>query len=98
MPWEIAQRPNTMRWGNPWGEVTTLVYDALSREVRRTLGNSWLTTHTYDAAGRELVRHVQSVSGALQALYTATYDRAGNRTGVVELDGTRLTWNYDRTY
>jgi hypothetical protein len=32
------------------------------------------------------------------AVFTAAYDAVGNRSGVLELDGTRVTFGYDAAY
>ncbi len=77
---------------NPWAEATTLSYDALDREAQRVLGNGASISRGYDAGGRETL-----ISSPV-AVYTASYDAVGNRTSVVELDGSRVTYSYDASY
>ncbi len=80
---------------NPLGEVTTISYDPLGRDVLRVLSNGTTSTRAFDAAGREIARGAFGPSGAATALFTNTYDAAGNRTGILELNGTTLTCTYD---
>ncbi len=80
---------------NPPGERTTVTYDALNRESRKQLANGLTVSHQYDAAGQELVLENRKADGAGVGIYTATYDAAGNRRTVLELDGARVTYAYD---
>jgi len=83
---------------NPYSQTTEMHYDALDREVRKELANGVVVSHTYDMAGRETVLEQRQSSGVAIAVYTATYDNVGNRTGVQELDGATMAYSYDETY
>ncbi|HEV2474361.1 MAG TPA: RHS repeat-associated core domain-containing protein, partial [Chthonomonadales bacterium] len=83
---------------NPYNETTTISWDALNRELHRVLGNGMSVSHGYDAAGRETLVGAWGPAGAALAMFSRTYDSAGNRTSVVELDGTRVTYGYDSSY
>jgi RHS repeat-associated protein len=83
---------------NPWDDRTTFEYDALRRELHKTLANGLISSHLYDPAGRELVLENRKAGGEALAVYTASYDAVGNRLTVHELDGTRVTYGYDEAY
>ena len=83
---------------NPFAELTTIAFDALDRELHKTLGNGMSVNHIYDAAGREFVLGNYGPSGAALAVFTNTYDPVGNRLSVLEVDATRVTFGYDVTY
>ncbi len=72
---------------NPFGEATTWSWDALGREARQSLANGVTVSQTYDPAGRAASRVYYDPEGVELAMYTASYDPVGNRTGVEELDG-----------
>ena len=72
---------------DPYGFATAYSYDALNREAQRYSAQAQiLTTHAYDAAGREIVRGNSGGSGASggggSAIWSgsAVYDAAGNMT------------------
>jgi YD repeat-containing protein len=73
---------------NPYGERRTIVWDNLGREWKKTLGNGTVVSQVYDAAGRVVLQSNVNHAGAGLAVYTGTYDAVGNRSGVLELDGT----------
>ncbi len=52
-------------------------------------------SHQYDAAGQELVLESHRADGPGVGIYTATYEAAGNRRSVLELDGARVTYGYN---
>jgi YD repeat-containing protein len=83
---------------NPKNEVTTIAYDRADRETRRDLADTTFTTRDYDNAGRIDVLSNERFAGSVISRFTYTYDCADNRTDVTELDGTRVTWTYDRKY
>ena len=83
---------------NPFNERTTWVYDALSRASTLTLANGAVTTYAYDAAGRlTLLRNTKS-DGTTISSFEYGNDSVGNRTGVLEANGDRVTWSYDALY
>jgi hypothetical protein len=47
-------------------------------------------SHSYDAAGREILLETRKSNGAALTVYTATYDRTGNRPTMLELDEVRV--------
>ena len=51
---------------------------------QKTLDNGMVVSHSYDAAGRETVLANLKQDGSALALFTATYDPAGNRLDVQE--------------
>jgi len=67
---------------------------ALGRPVSKLLANGVAETTVYDDAGRPTVRSHSQAGGLVLARYTATYDAAGNRLRVEELDGT-FEYGYD---
>jgi RHS repeat-associated protein len=83
---------------NPFAELTTIIFDPLNREIRRTLANGVVTSHTFDAANRETARTQITAAGVALTAYTATYDAAGNRLTVAEIDGNRVSYTYDASY
>lgn len=56
------------------------------------------TTYSYDPAG-QLTRlaNVKSDDSVIST-FDYSYDKVGNRTGVVEANGDHVTWSYDKTY
>ena len=83
---------------NPFNEVTTIQWDALDREQHRVLGNGMNVSHTFDAAGREIVLSNASPTGVALALFTNSYDPVGNRLSVSEIDGSLVSYLYDPSY
>ncbi len=82
----------------PYTEVTTLQYDSLGQETKRTLGNGSTISFVFDTVGRNTVIEARKSDGTLHAMYTASYDAAGNRVTVLENDGAMITYSYDNTY
>lgn len=83
---------------NPFSERTTISYDALDRERHRVLGNGMALSHTFDQARRETLLANYFPDGPACAVFTNTYDAIGNRLGVLELDGSLVTYSYDASY
>ncbi len=83
---------------NPYSETTTMVFDAVGQETKRSLGNGSILTYVYDTVGRNTVIEARKSDGTLHAMYTASYDAAGNRVTVLENDGAMITYSYDNTY
>ncbi len=57
-----------------------------------------ITTYTYDAAGRLTQLVNRTSTGTMISSFDYTYDKVGNRTGVVESNNDRVTWSHDNTY
>jgi RHS repeat-associated protein len=80
---------------NAYGERTTWQYDVAGRVTTMTHGNASIAETDYDAAGRiAAVRNLKSDRSVL-SVFTYSYDASGNRTGVQEANGDRVTWSYD---
>jgi len=83
---------------NPFAERTTWIYDALGGVTTMTLGNGALAQHEYDAARRlTALRNLKSDLSVI-SIFTYSYDAVGNRSGVAEANGDRVTWSYDEAY
>ena len=96
--WSYDQQNRIVGIANPFAELTTIVWDALDREQRKTLANGMVVSHTFDVAGRELLLENRKADGTGLAVFTNTYDPVSNRLSVIELDGTLCTFGYDPTY
>jgi len=82
---------------NAYGERTTWQYDVAGRPTTMTHGNASIAETDYDAAGRiASVRNLKSDRSVL-SVFNYSYDAGGNRTGVQEANGDRVTWSYDAT-
>ena len=76
----------------------TYSYDPLGRAVNRLLGSAITSSSVYDPASRlSVLAHLNNAGGAY-AVYTSTYDSAGNRLTQAELDGSVSTFTYDNSY
>jgi YD repeat-containing protein len=83
---------------NPEGQLTSWSYDANSRVTRQVLGNGVIVSNTYDIADRLLVLANLGAGAATLSSFAYTYNAVNNRTRVVEVDGSVVTWTYDPTY
>ncbi len=83
---------------NPEGQVTSWSYDANSRVTQQVLGNGVVVSNTYDNADRLLVLANIGSGGITLSSFAYTFNRVGNRTQVIEVDGSVVTWSYDPTY
>src|SRR5262249_13324039 len=73
-------------------------YDAGSRRTVQLQANSTRASYSHDAADR-LTRLANIKSdGTTLSSFSYSMDNVGNRTRVIEADGTRVTWTYDDTY
>jgi RHS repeat-associated protein len=83
---------------NPEGQRTTWNRDAAGRVTSHLLANTVRASYSLDADDR-LTRLVNITSGGTTiSAFAYTLDKVGNRLGVVEANGDRVTWNYDKTY
>jgi RHS repeat-associated protein len=82
---------------NPLNERTTIQWDALDREQHRVLGNGMAVSHTYDSAGRETLLENRNAAGVGLAVFTNSYSQVDNRITVAEIDGTLVSFSYDRS-
>ena len=78
----------------PFAETTTWQYDPVGRQIGQALANGVNAATAYDAAGRPTHRGYVDPASATLLSFTATYDAAGNRVGVAELDGA-FAYGYD---
>ena len=83
---------------NPEGQVTSWSYDANSRVTGQALANGVQVSNTYDNADRLLLLANLGTGGTTLSSFAYTYNPVGNRTQVVEVDGSVVTWSYDPTY
>ena len=83
---------------NPADERTTWTYDDANQVTTLQLANDTKATSTYDDDGR--LTRLANVKSDDSVISTFDYDldAVGNRQAVVEADGTRVTWTYDKTY
>jgi RHS repeat-associated protein len=91
---------NVLEWlWNPQGERTTYQYDALEQVTTMTHANGATAATDYDADGQTTaVRNLKSDGSTVLSIFTYSYDNAGNRTGVQEANGDRVTWSYDENH
>ena len=80
---------------NPLNERTTMSYDPLDREQHRILANGGTISHTWDAAGREILIENRNAAGVGQFIATNTYSPVDARLTVVELNNALTTYGYD---
>ena len=83
---------------NPEGQVTSWSYDASSRVTAQLLANGVRVSNTYDNADRLLLLANLGSGSTTLSSFAYTYNPVGNRTQVVEVDGSVVTWSYDPTY
>ena len=83
---------------NPYAETTTYSYDALSRASRQDNDNGTYATYSYNSAGWETGVSNKKSDASVIASFGYNYDEVGNRTGVTEANGDKVTWSYDNTY
>lgn len=70
----------------PKGETFSFEYDALGRRTKLTYPNGMVTTYAYDAASQLTKIETRRRDGTAVARHEYTYDGAGNRTRMTELD------------
>ncbi len=78
--------------------MTSWSYDANSRVAGQALANGVQVSSSYDKADRLLLLANLGTGGATLSSFAYTYDSVHNRTQVVEVDGSVVTWTYDPTY
>lgn len=76
------------------GGRTTLSYDDAGREVLQELPNGASVSTIYDTEGRA-TRAVNIHSGTPIASFRYRYTPGGQRSDVIESDGSRVSWTYD---
>jgi RHS repeat-associated protein len=77
-------------------KTTTYTWDNAGRLQSTTLGNGLITDYTYDAA-HKLLTLVNRNGGNTISSYSYTLDKVGNRTQVVDTNGT-TAFSYDALY
>ena len=83
---------------NPEGQVTSWSYDNASRVTAQLLANGVRISNTYDNADRLLLLANLGAGGTTLSSFNYTYNPVSNRTEVIEVDGSVVTWSYDPTY
>ena len=83
---------------NPEGQTTSWSYDAASRVTAQVLANGVRVSNTYDNADHLLLLANLTSTGTTLSSFNYAYNVVGNRTRVLEVDGSVVTWSYDPTY
>src|SRR5207245_980642 len=83
---------------NPDVQRTSWSYNNVDRVLAQRLANGVRASYTWNDAD-QLTRLV-NITGTGTTISSFLYrvDGVGNRQGVTESDGTRVTWSYDKTY
>lgn len=87
---------------NSFGESTTYSYDDEGKITTQTNGNGTTVEYTYNQARGWPTSITHKASGTAFASYALTYDggldTVGNLTGVTELSGDTMAYEYDDLY
>ncbi len=83
---------------NPAGQVTSWSYDAASRITQQLLANGLMVSNVYDNADRQLLLANLGSGGTTLSSFAYAYSPSGNRTQVIDVDGSVVTWAYDPTH
>ena len=83
---------------NPQGQRTTFTYDGVGRQTQKDLASGTVAEPTYFDSGRLKVLLNSTSTGTIISSFAYAYDPAGNRSSVLESDGTGVAWRYDKTY
>src|SRR5262245_26793384 len=75
------------------GYRTSWTYNAAGRTLTQRLGNRVRASYTYDDADRLLTLANITPGGTTLSSFAYALDPVGNRTRVVQADGTRVTWS-----
>jgi RHS repeat-associated protein len=94
--WDGANRLDWLV--NPWAERTSWTYDAAGRTQVQKLANGTRASYTYDDADRLSTLYNLKSDGTVISSFAYAYDQTINKTRVIEADGVRVTWSYDKTY
>ena len=78
--------------------MTSWSYDAASRVTAQLLANGVRVSNIYDNADRPLLLANLGSGATTLSSFAYTYNPVGDRTQVVEVDGSVVTWSYDPTY
>ena len=82
----------------PRGPGDELVVRREQPRNRAAPANGVRVSNIYDNADRLLLLANLGTGGTTLSSFAYTYNPAGNRTQVVEVDGSVVTWSYDPTY
>jgi len=80
---------------NPFSELTTFSYDIAGRRTVQRYSNGTRASIIYDTANNVTQFHNRTSTGTAITTNDYKYDNVGNRTGMLEASGDRLTWTYD---
>lgn len=80
---------------NPFSELTTFSYDIAGRRTVQRYSNGTRASIIYDTANNVTQFHNRTSTGTAITTNDYKYDNVGNRTGMLEASGDRLTWSYD---
>jgi RHS repeat-associated protein len=82
---------------DPEGGITTYTYNPVGNLARTEFPNGTVEIREYDDLNRLLYIETSGPAGII-ASFRYTLDATGNRTEVVEHDGRRVAYEYDRLY
>ena len=91
--YDAAEQLSAVR--NPFSERTTFSYDNAGRRTVEHHSNGTRASIIYDAANNVTQFHNRTSAGAAIATFDYKVDKVGNRTGMLEASGDRVTWTYD---
>ena len=80
---------------NPFSELTTFSHDIAGRRTVQRYSNGTRASIIYDTANNVTQFHNRTSTGTAITTNDYKYDNVGNRTGMLEASGDRLTWTYD---
>ena len=80
---------------NPFSGLTTFSYDIAGRRTVQRYSNGTRASIIYDTANNVTQFHNRTSTGTAITTNDYKYDNVGNRTGMLEASGDRLTWTYD---
>jgi RHS repeat-associated protein len=82
---------------NSLGETTTFEYDGAGNLISTVHANGITAVISFDLAEREVLRTETNAGGTAIAQFASTYDAAGNRLTLTEVDGSITTYAYNAT-
>jgi RHS repeat-associated protein len=83
---------------NAESQITSWAYDTGGRVTVQRLANGVRVSNIYDKAD-QITRLANIASGGTTlSSFSYLYNAVGNRTRVIESNGDRVTWSYDKTY
>jgi RHS repeat-associated protein len=83
---------------NPESQITSWAYDAGSRVTVQRLANGVRVSNSYDKADH--INRLANIAsgGTTLSSFSYQYNAVGMRTRVIESNGDRVTWSFDKIY